>query len=139
MKLYQYKDKPALPFLILIISFIPFLHKNFIKKDIYTLSKTSAIVAFPFWLWAIFNTINGKKDLGVISFGSVLLSFLKCNGFLKKQPKKNICKNLFIFSSLLVTINYAIAFSYLKNNKEYYGFSTCFWFFITLLFFNYEY
>ena len=46
MKLYQYKDKPALPFLILIISFIPFLHKNFIKKDIYTLSKTSAIVAF---------------------------------------------------------------------------------------------
>lgn len=139
MKLYKYKEKPALPFLILTILLIPLFNKNFINKDIYSLSKTSAIIALPFWLWAIFNTINGKKDLGVISFGLVLLSFLKCNGYLKKQPQKNICKNLFIFSSILVAINYAIAFSYLKNNKEYYGFSTCFWFFISVLFFNYDY
>ena len=39
---------------------------KFIKKDIYTLSKTSAIVAFPFWL-GNFYTINGKR-FRVISF-----------------------------------------------------------------------
>ena len=138
MKLYQYKDKPALPFLILTILFVPLLNKDFVNKNMYSLSKTSAIVALPFWLWAVLNTINGKKDLGVVSFGSVLLSFLKCNGFFKKKPKKSVCKNLFIFSSLLVTLNYTIAFLYLENNKEYYGFSTCFWFFITSLFFNYN-
>ena len=138
MKLYNYKDKPALPFLLLTISIIPLFNKDFITKDIYSLSKTSAIIALPFWLWALFHNINGIKDLGVISFGSVLLSYLKCNGFLNKKPKKSICKELFIFSSFLVTINYLIAFIYIKNNKEYYGFSTLLWFFILFLFFHYD-
>lgn len=134
MKLYKYKNKPALPLLIFILTLLPLLNKEFIKADQQSLTKSSAILAFPFWLWAIFNTINGKKDLGVVSFGSVILSFLKCNGFLNKRPNYKLCKNILVFSSFLVTLNYALALTIVNDNTPYYMFATVLWFSITLLF-----
>ena len=133
MKLYKCRNKPALPVLIIVflVASLQLVNNNL---NMYSLSKFSAVIALPFWLWALFNNINNIQDFGVISFGSVLLTFVKCHGYLGNKPNKNLCKNLFIMSSSLVSVNYLLALC--LKNTPYHLIATILWISITLLFIN---
>jgi hypothetical protein len=109
MELYKYKGLPATTLLILLIT----ISSLYISKNksfpIKSISKRLIVISLPFWLWALYHTIRRDLDLGVVSFGSVLLSSNYCFNNNKK------CKNYLILSSLLVIFNYIIALPYSKD------------------------
>ena len=59
-------------------------------------------------MWALYHTINGKFDLGVISFATVFITSYYC------VNSKYICKDYLIVSCLIVVINYMLALPYSK-------------------------
>ena len=109
MELYKYKGLPATTLLILLIT----ISSLYISKNkgfpIKSISKKLIIISLPFWLWAVYHTIRRDLDLGVVSFGTVLISSYYCFYNNKK------CKNYLILSSLFVIFNYIIALPYSKH------------------------
>ncbi len=108
MELYKYKGLPATTLLILLITITP-LYISKKSFPIKTISKKLIILSLPFWLWSVYHTIQRDLDLGVVSFGSVLVSSYYCF-----HNNKN-CKKYLILSSLLVVFNYIIALPYSKH------------------------
>jgi len=68
-----------------------------------------------FWAWALKNTMamtDGMLDLGLVSFGSVLLTsgyvLGMVNGGARVPAKKSLGGILFLLACLLVALNYAL-------------------------------
>jgi len=91
------------------------------------------ILALPFWIWALYHNINGYTDLGLISFGAVIISYLKCNGHLGKIPENKLCKQLLAFTSFLVILNYSMAIYITKKINYYYIIATIVWTYVLFI------
>ena len=124
MALYKYSP---LYLLFLTIILIPIINKQYNSKSIKSLSLSMFILALPFWIWALYHNINGYTDLGLISFGTVIISYLKCNGYLGKIPENKLCKQLLAFTSFLVILNYSMAIYITKKINYYYIIATIVW------------
>jgi len=68
-------------------------------------SLATAIVAVPFWIWAVYKVVSaGAHDLGAVSFALVIASctFVGCSD----SPTSKIPAILLLVSNGLVSINY---------------------------------
>jgi len=113
--------------LFLTIILIPIINKQYNSKSIKSLSLSMFILAIPFWIWALYHNIYGYTDLGLISFGAVIMSYLKCNGYIGNIPENKLCKQLLAFTSFLVILNYSMAIYITKKFNYYYIIAIIVW------------
>lgn len=78
-------------------------------------SKATAVVAFPFWIWAVYNVIQSHQpDLGAISFLFVLIS---CTTVITIGHHCNSI--MLMLSNALVVLNYALPLFFMSFPLSY--------------------
>ena len=82
-------------------------------------------LAFPFWIWAIVNTARDASiDLGVVSFGVVLLTTMAAIYFCRNRREVRISGYFVIIACILVAANYGLSLFYIANEPAYHFYAS---------------
>ena len=87
--------------------------------------KALFVLAFPFWIWAIVNTARDASiDLGVVSFGVVLLTTMVALYFSRNRLEVRISGYFVIIACILVAANYGLSLFYISNEPAYHFYAS---------------